>query len=135
MHVPDPLSVHHRPVCVTFAYFEDGTTMVVDPGLKEEEISVGFVTLALNSHKEVCAVHKLGGVALSPDQLLECMRVAHVKAIELAAVLNTALKADEAARAGTDNGRGTTASTLLSAIILTHLSSPIPPPLTRARAM
>jgi len=66
----------------------------------------GSVTLALNSHKEVCAVHKLGGVALSPDQLLECMRVAHVKAIELAAVLNTALKADEAAREGTDNRRG-----------------------------
>ena len=93
-HVPDPLSVHHRPVCVSFAFFEDGDTMVVDPGLKEEAISIGFATFALNTHKEVCAVHKLGGAALSPDQMLECMQIAHVKAVELSTALTKALKED-----------------------------------------
>lgn len=106
MHVPDPLSVHHRPVCISFAFFGDGETMVVDPGLKEEAISVGFVTLALNSHKEVCAVHKLGGVALTTDQLLECNRVAHVKALELSTMLTAALKQDESAREGDAYKRG-----------------------------
>jgi hypothetical protein len=71
---------------------------VVDPGRKEEEVSVGTLTLALNVHREVCAIHKLGGATLAPDQLLECMEIAHVKAGELAAELDAALKADEVAR-------------------------------------
>lgn len=71
---------------------------MVDPGLKEEAVAVGTLTLALNVHREVCAIHKLGGATLSADQLLECMEIAHVKAGELAAQLEDALKADEAAR-------------------------------------
>eukprot|EP00040_Diaphanoeca_grandis_P004684 m.29745 g.29745 ORF g.29745 m.29745 type:complete len:349 (-) comp16153_c0_seq1:184-1230(-) len=105
-HVPDPLSVHHRPVCVTFGFFGEGEVMVVDPGLKEEAVSVGFTTMALNSHKEVCAVHKLGGVALSADQLFECMQVAHVKALELSTILTAAVKKDEAKRKSDTDVRG-----------------------------
>lgn len=60
--------------------------------------SVGFVTLALNTHKEVCAVHKLGGVAVSSDKILECMRLGHAKAVELSTALTTALRADETQR-------------------------------------
>eukprot|EP00038_Savillea_parva_P010531 m.190969 g.190969 ORF g.190969 m.190969 type:complete len:370 (+) comp18193_c0_seq1:195-1304(+) len=98
-HVPDPLSVHHRPLCVTFAFFgNDATSLVVDPDRKEEGVASGRLTLALNTHREVCAIHKLGGVSLAPDQLLECMEAAHVKAAELAACLTAALDKDEAAR-------------------------------------
>mmetsp|Transcript_10791 Transcript_10791/g.27787 ORF Transcript_10791/g.27787 Transcript_10791/m.27787 type:complete len:355 (+) Transcript_10791:333-1397(+) len=100
-HVPDPLSVHHRPLCVSFVFTGDEAgSAVVDPERKEEAVAVGTLSLALNVHREVCAIHKLGGVALSPDQLLECMEIAHVKAGELAARLDIALKADEAQRSG-----------------------------------
>ena len=56
-HTPDALSVHHRPVCVSFAFVEDGSeAAAVDPSLVEEEVAVGSLTLALNVHRELCAV-------------------------------------------------------------------------------
>jgi exosome complex component RRP45 len=44
-HIPDPLSVHHRPVSVTFAHFEHGE-VVIDPSLNEEAVSTGSITVA-----------------------------------------------------------------------------------------
>jgi exosome complex component RRP45 len=56
-HAPDALSVHHRPVCVSFAFVGEGAeTAAVDPSLVEEEVAVGSLTMALNVHRELCAV-------------------------------------------------------------------------------
>jgi exosome complex component RRP45 len=48
---------------------QDGNTVVIDPGLKEEAAMQGRVTIMVNPNKEVCAVHKAGGVGLSSSQL------------------------------------------------------------------
>ncbi|CAJ0645592.1 3916_t:CDS:2 [Entrophospora sp. SA101] len=61
---PVPLSVHHMPICVTFAFFENGEHFVVDPTLQEEQTKSGDMTITLNDHKEIFALSKAGGVAL-----------------------------------------------------------------------
>jgi hypothetical protein len=43
-------------------------------------------------------VHKLGGATITPARLVECVEIAHVKAAELSAILDAALRADEIAR-------------------------------------
>ena len=88
-HVPDSLAVHHRPICITFALFGDGDVMVVDPSLKEEDVSVGRLVVALNAHREVCGLHKPGGVALPPGRLVECIRIASAKVAELSGDLDS----------------------------------------------
>lgn len=44
--------------------------MAVDPCLSEEASQAGGLTLVMNPHKEVCAVHKADGVGISADQLM-----------------------------------------------------------------
>jgi exosome complex component RRP45 len=95
---PVPLSIHHIPVCVSFAFFEDGTVCCVDPSLKEEEIMGGMMTVAVNTHEQVCAVQKGGGVPLHVHQILQCTKIAALKAKDLTALIETALRNDEKQR-------------------------------------
>jgi exosome complex component RRP45 len=92
---PVSLSIHHIPICVTFAFFEDGTTMAVDPTLKEEQVMDGRMTMTLNAHREVCAVQKAGAPALSIAQILACARAAAVKVAEISELLHKALRDTE----------------------------------------
>lgn len=103
--VPVPLSVHHVPICVSFAIFTDVSTwlpvkqrslpltlqtkrllvypiqdaIVADPTDREELVAAGRLTFSLNNHGELCLVHKLGGAAVSVDKLLDCAQVAATK--------------------------------------------------------
>lgn len=62
----------------------------------------GTLEVTLNSHRELCGVHKPGGVPIVPEQMAECLRIAAAKATELSAALTQALQADQARReAGT----------------------------------
>lgn len=97
-HVPVALTVHHRSLSATFAFIADGALCVVDPTYKEEAVSVSTVTITMNAHREICAIHKMGGVELHADQLLECVKIAYVKVVELTKILEDALKADETKR-------------------------------------
>lgn len=67
--VPVPLSVHHKPICISFAIFPDDDTelVAVDPSDREELVMDGRMTLALNAHAELCMVHKLGGECRTLD--------------------------------------------------------------------
>jgi exosome complex component RRP45 len=49
---------------------QDGNVVAVDPCLSEEASQAGGLTLVMNPHKEVCAVHKADGVGISADQLM-----------------------------------------------------------------
>eukprot|EP01104_Vermistella_antarctica_P015412 TRINITY_DN5062_c0_g1_i1.p1 TRINITY_DN5062_c0_g1~~TRINITY_DN5062_c0_g1_i1.p1 ORF type:complete len:444 (+),score=169.41 TRINITY_DN5062_c0_g1_i1:142-1473(+) len=91
---PVPLSIHHVPICVTFAFFDDGALEAVDPSLKEELIMSGRMTMSINSHNEMCAVQKGGGSPLSIDQILKCSRVASVKVAEITEIIHKFLKAN-----------------------------------------
>lgn len=104
-HVPDPLSVLHRPVCVQFAVFGDAA-IVVDPTRQEEQVSAGGLTVAINGQREVCALHKLGGTAVPTATLTECIAIATKKAAAINDVVETAIKADAERRAGQLYQRG-----------------------------
>eukprot|EP01128_Nolandella_sp_AFSM9_P012875 TRINITY_DN9711_c0_g1_i1.p1 TRINITY_DN9711_c0_g1~~TRINITY_DN9711_c0_g1_i1.p1 ORF type:complete len:433 (+),score=123.16 TRINITY_DN9711_c0_g1_i1:107-1300(+) len=113
---PVPLSIHHMPLCVTFAIFQDGDVAIVDPNWKEERVMEGRITLILNIHKELCGVQKAGGVPLSPEAILKMAKIAMVKVKELTHILQVALKEDEQKRKEERKERGSTGGTTKSAI-------------------
>ncbi|KXS12660.1 hypothetical protein M427DRAFT_101213 [Gonapodya prolifera JEL478] len=89
---PVPLSVHHVPICVTFAILDEGQLMVLDPTSLEEDCRCGDVTFSMNAHREVCAVAKSGGAALPIDALLRCAKVATWRSLEIHEALQKSLK-------------------------------------------
>ncbi|GJE94127.1 exosome complex component rrp45 [Phanerochaete sordida] len=96
---PVPLSLHHTPFCLTFAYFPDaGTPAVLDPGALEQRLAAGVLSVALNAQRELCVVQKAGGVPLAPDEVLRIIDVAVQKAKELDALVARRLAEDWATR-------------------------------------
>jgi len=87
-----PLSVHHTPICISFGFFETGDKLIVDPTQLEEAVMTGQMTIAMNAQKEVCAMSKAGGTPLSPEQIIQCTKIANVKVGELHAQIKKALK-------------------------------------------
>ncbi|CAI5510047.1 unnamed protein product, partial [Closterium sp. Naga37s-1] len=75
-HDPIPLTVHNLPLAVTFAFFNDGNDVVMDPSFKEEAAQAGRCTVLVNAVGDVCSVQKGGGVGVSLPQLMRCCRVA-----------------------------------------------------------
>ncbi|KAJ2336591.1 3'-5'-exoribonuclease, partial [Coemansia sp. RSA 2681] len=90
---PVPLSIHHTPICVTFGFFgAAGDMLVLDPTLLEEQVQVSSFTITLNSHREICALNKAGGIPLSPAQIQRCTQVALAKVDEVNEKIQLALK-------------------------------------------
>ena len=77
---PTPLHLHHRPVCTTFALFEDGALHACDPSLDEQAVSTSSVSIVVNEWHQLCGVYKLGGEPLSVERLLSLIGVADAKA-------------------------------------------------------
>ncbi|KAJ1645161.1 3'-5'-exoribonuclease [Coemansia erecta] len=89
---PVPLSIHHTPVCVSFAFLgAAGDLVVLDPSLLEEQTQAAAFTITLNAHREICALNKAGGVPLDASQIGRCMQVAVAKSDELIDAINAAL--------------------------------------------
>ncbi|CAI5508646.1 unnamed protein product [Closterium sp. Naga37s-1] len=63
---PIPLTVHNLPLAVTFAYFNDGNDVVMDPSYKEEAAQAGRCTVLVNAVGGVCNAHSGRGVATQP---------------------------------------------------------------------
>jgi len=97
---PVPLSIHHIPICITFGFFDGGEIFVVDPNLKEELIMDGRMTLTMNSHREMCAVQKGGGIPITMEQVIQCARIAAVKVEEITTLIREALNQDILERKG-----------------------------------
>ncbi|GAA6067492.1 exosome complex component RRP45, partial [Tachysurus ichikawai] len=66
---PIPLSVYHMPICVSFAFFQQGSYLLVDPCEKEELVMDGLLVLAMNKHREICSIQSSGGIMLLKDQV------------------------------------------------------------------
>lgn len=83
--VPIPLTLHHTPICLTFAFFEleSKPFVVLDPNYLEEQLSTGLMTLALNPQKEICVVNKSGGVPLSIDEIMKVVKIGTQKVKEV----------------------------------------------------
>ncbi|CAM0945707.1 unnamed protein product [Alopecurus aequalis] len=78
-----PLTIHHLPVAVTFAYFGDGNIMVIDPTYKEEAVMGGRMTATINSNGDVCSIQKAGGEGVMSSVIMQCLRIASVKAADI----------------------------------------------------
>jgi len=66
---PLPLSVIHIPICISFAFFDDGKFMLVDPTQREHLVADGMVVVAMNKHREICMVEMSGCVLLVLEQV------------------------------------------------------------------
>ena len=100
---PTPLVFHHTPVAVSLGFFRGGGSSgsgggiggiggggggggggsdgaaaemlsVVDPTDREELVLEGRLTVVLNQHQELCALHKPGGLPVAPAHLIEAIR-------------------------------------------------------------
>ena len=92
---PVPLSMHHTPFCLTFAFFPDlSTPPLLDPSHLEETLSAGLLTVALNAQRELCVVQKAGGIPLAPEDILKIMDIAVTKARELDKIVEARLQED-----------------------------------------
>lgn len=90
---PLPLIIHHLPVAVTFAFFSEGNIMVIDPTHKEEAVMGGRMTATLNSNGEICAVQKAGGEGIMSGVVMQCLRIASVKAADITSKIKNAVDA------------------------------------------
>ncbi|KAF1327271.1 Exosome complex exonuclease rrp45-like protein, partial [Globisporangium splendens] len=101
-HAAVPLSLHHIPISISFCFIESrdqGEPIIfMDPTDREERITDGSMTFTFNSFRELCAVHKIGGAAISTTEVLRCANVAAARVSELTEILKEeAEKADKIA--------------------------------------
>jgi len=73
---------------------KDRETLIIDPTEKEEQILDGKIVMAMNSHRELCAVHCSGGSVFRKDQLLRCSSKAVPRAKELSDLMNKIFEED-----------------------------------------
>uniref|UniRef100_A0A8B9HR34 Exosome complex component RRP45 n=1 Tax=Astyanax mexicanus TaxID=7994 RepID=A0A8B9HR34_ASTMX len=95
---PVALSIYHMPICVSFAFFQQGTYLLVDPCEKEEQVTDGLLVIAMNKHREICSIQSSGGIMLLKDQVLRCSKIASVKVSEITDLINKALENDKRVR-------------------------------------
>ncbi|XP_078396236.1 exosome complex component RRP45 isoform X2 [Cetorhinus maximus] len=95
---PIPLSIHHMPITVSFAFFQQGTYLLVDPIEHEERVMDGLLVIAMNKHRELCTIQSSGGIMLLKDQVLRCTKIAGVKVAEITELMQKALENDKKAR-------------------------------------
>lgn len=89
-----PLNVHHIPICTTFGFVDNGEQVIIDPEEKEEDVISGRFTVAFNIHNEICCAQMSGGVAIDYEQILQCAKIASIKAGDITDVVKAALEED-----------------------------------------
>ncbi|KAL8206986.1 UNVERIFIED_CONTAM: Exosome complex component RRP45 [Gekko kuhli] len=95
---PVPLSIHHMPICISFAFFKQGTYLLVDPSEQEERVMDGLLVIAMNKHREICTIQSSGGIMLLKDQVLVCSKITGVKVAEITELIQKALANDQKVR-------------------------------------
>ena len=81
-----PLPVKNHPVTVTIGKINN--SLIVDPGLEEEEVMDSRISMAINDEGHICAVQKGGSGYFTPQQILEASKIALEKAVEIRKKLN-----------------------------------------------
>lgn len=76
-----PLPMQNYPIAITFAEI-DGK-LAVDPYLEEEEVMDSRLTMTIEKDGKICATQKGGSGSLSREQILNVMRLAGEKAVEI----------------------------------------------------
>ncbi|GAB2229243.1 hypothetical protein Droror1_Dr00023381 [Drosera rotundifolia] len=104
IHLPEareplPLIIHHLPIAVTFGFFDEGNIAIIDPNYHEEAVMKGRMTVTVNANGDVCAIQKAGGVGIIHSTVMQCLRLASVKALDMTSKIKTAVKAYDEERA------------------------------------
>ncbi len=69
---------------------------VLDPSQAEESVAEGKLTFVTNSQKDLCTLSKAGGIPLSAESILHCVRIAQIKAADITTLIKEAIaRADE----------------------------------------
>ncbi|XP_010669946.1 exosome complex component RRP45A isoform X2 [Beta vulgaris subsp. vulgaris] len=92
VHEPLALIVHHLPIAVTFAFITEDNILVIDPTYYEEAIMKGRMTVTVNANEDVCAIQKAGDVGIPPGVVMQCLRIASVKAADITNKIENAVK-------------------------------------------
>ena len=64
----------------------------------EQKLSAGTMSVALNAQREICVLHKAGGVPTPPDEILRLLNVATGIAKDLDKLVEARLREDWAER-------------------------------------
>lgn len=88
---PVPICLHYQPICVSFALLND-TLLLLDPTEREESIMQGKISIILNAFGEMCGFHFLGGVPVTSETLMKCVKTASLKTSEISSILKEALR-------------------------------------------
>jgi len=101
---PIKLTLHHKPFTITLGYIDgkeeskDEKIIILDPNRHEQNILGGSISVAVNKHREICALHLSGHSELSPDKILFCVKKATEKVSEMQQIVEKTLKEDEKLR-------------------------------------
>ncbi|XP_047316359.1 exosome complex component RRP45A-like [Impatiens glandulifera] len=96
---PLPLTIHHLPIAVSFAFVGNENTVIIDPSHSEEAVMGGSLTATINTNGDVCAIQKAGGVGVLQSVIMQCLRIASVKAADITNKIKTAVEAYNIERA------------------------------------
>ncbi|XP_074373275.1 exosome complex component RRP45A-like isoform X2 [Apium graveolens] len=96
---PIPLIIHHLPVAVTFGFIGKENIVVIDPTHYEETVMGGRMTVTLNTNGDVCAIQKAGGDGVLPSVIMQCLRIASVKAGDMSSKIKNAVESFNTERA------------------------------------
>ncbi|KAL0437198.1 UNVERIFIED_CONTAM: Exosome complex component RRP45B [Sesamum radiatum] len=96
---PLPLIVHHLPIAVTFGFIGTESTVVIDPSHFEEAVMGGKLTATLNTNGDVCAIQKAGGQGVIQSVIMQCLRIASVKAADITDKIKKAVELYNTGRA------------------------------------
>ncbi|XP_010667892.1 exosome complex component RRP45B isoform X2 [Beta vulgaris subsp. vulgaris] len=92
-----------RPECSLGG--EDGQELtvhppeVIDPTHAEETIMKGRMTATINTNGDICAIQKGGGVGVMHSVVMQCLRVASVKAADITTKIKEAVESYNTERA------------------------------------
>jgi exosome complex component RRP45 len=67
---PNKLNLIHYPLTITFALFEQGNYVLIDPLELEEKCCDGRFIIGMNKHREVCMMQLSGNVLMLKDQVI-----------------------------------------------------------------
>lgn len=56
---------------------------MIDPSNHEEIVSGGRMTVSINTNSEICAIQKAGGEGVMSGVVMQCMRIASMKAADI----------------------------------------------------
>jgi len=97
---PVRLTLHHKPFTVSFGYVDHSGSkcIILDPTRAEQHVLDGTISIAVNKHREICALHLSGQSELAPSKILESVKTAVGKVSELQQLIDGGIKKDDKMR-------------------------------------